>query len=229
MTSSALPAPDIPGRMARLRQRLPETGADALLVTSLTNVRYLTGFTGSSGVLLVCDDTAMLVTDGRYRTQAAEQLAAAGIHASVDLVIGGAQSQRDALSGAVGRQGPRRLGLEADSVTWAAQRRWADVLAPVELVATSGVVEALRVVKDSGELARMARAAAIADDALGEIVPMLDAGPSEAAVALALDTAMRRLGAEDRAFETIVASGPNAAMPHARARARGCSVRATPS
>jgi len=220
VTPSALTAPDVPGRLARLRLRLPEAGADALLVSSLTNIRYVTGFTGSAAVLLVGHDTAMLVTDGRYRTQAAEQLAAAGIHASVELVIGGAQVQRDALAGAVGRSGLRHLGLEADNVTWAAQRRWADVLAPVELVATSGVVEGLRVVKDPGEQARMARAAAIADDALAEIRPMLGAGPTEAEVALALDTAMRRLGAEDRAFETIVASGPNAAKPHARPGAR---------
>ncbi len=81
---------------------------------------------------------------------------------------------------------------------------------------TIGVVEQLRQVKDAGELVRMARAAAIADAALGEVLPLLGAQVREDELSLALDTAMRRLGAEDRAFETIVASGPNAAKPHAR-------------
>jgi Xaa-Pro aminopeptidase len=78
------------------------------------------------------------------------------------------------------------------------------------------LVEALRAVKDDGEIARIGAAAAIADAALSEVAPMLEQSPTESEFALALDVAMRRLGAEDRAFETIVASGPNSAMPHAR-------------
>jgi Xaa-Pro aminopeptidase len=105
-------------------------------------------------------------------------------------------------------------------VTWSAKRRWAEDLAPAAPVATTGVVEALRQVKDAGELARMARAAAIADAALGEVLDLFGRASREDEVALALDTAMRRLGAEDRAFETIVASGPNAAKPHARPTSR---------
>ena len=86
------------------------------------------------------------------------------------------------------------MGLEAENVTWAAQRRWADTLAPSELVATGGVVEGLRLVKDAGEVARIAAAAAIADAALGEVLALLGQGRTEEEVALALDTAMRRLG-----------------------------------
>jgi len=115
-----------------------------------------------------------------------------------------------------GAVGEPRVGLEADAVTWAAQRRWAEVLAPAELVPTTAVVEGLRQVKDAGEIDRVAAAAAIADRALAEVVPMLGEGRSEREIALALDSAMRRLGAEDRAFETIVAAGPNSAKPHAR-------------
>ena len=203
------------GRLERVRPLLEGAGADGLLVTELANVRYLTGFTGSAAVLLVTPDEALLATDGRYRTQAAEQLAAAGA-GDVDLAVGGPPVQRDALAAVVARAGLRRLGLEADSVTWGAQRRWAEAVRGAETVPTSGVVESLRQVKDEGELARMSRAASIADAALAEILPMLSDGRTEAEVALALDSAMRRLGAEDRAFETIVASGPNAAKPHAR-------------
>jgi Xaa-Pro aminopeptidase len=213
---SALEPSHVAGRLGRLRAGIDEARVDALLVTELPNVRYLTGFSGSAGVLLVTGSAAMLVTDGRYRTQAAEQLAAAGSDGDIELCVGGIQAQREALGAAAATDAVQRLGLEADHVSWSAKHRWAQDLGPAQVVATSGVVEALRQVKDAGELARMARAASIADAALAEVLPMLGERRSEDEVALALDTAMRRLGAEDRAFETIVASGPNAAKPHAR-------------
>lgn len=211
---------EVARRLDRLRPLIEEAGAEALLVTSLQNIRYLTGFTGSAAVLVVAGEDAVLTTDGRYRTQAAEQLEAAGLAGAIGVVIGGAQAQRDAIAAATARRGVTRLGLEADNVTWAAQRRWSDTVAPAEPVATTGLVERLRQVKDAGELWRISRAAAIADAALGEVLGMLGDGRTEDEVALALDTAMRRLGAEDRAFETIVASGPNAAKPHARPTSR---------
>jgi Xaa-Pro aminopeptidase len=215
-----LPPLHVAGRMGHLRAGIDTAGVDALLVTELANVRYLTGFTGSAGVLLVTGTRAVLVTDGRYRTQAAEQLGAAGLDGVVELCVGGLQAQRQALADAATAAAVHRLGLEADHVSWSAQRHWAEDLAPAEPVATSAVVEVLRQRKDAGELARMERAASIADAALGEVLPMLGQRPREDEVALALDTAMRRLGAEDRAFETIVASGENAAKPHARPTAR---------
>jgi Xaa-Pro aminopeptidase len=206
-----------------MRLLLAEAEVDALLVTTPANIRYLTGFSGSAGIVLVTADDALLVTDGRYRTQADEQLEAAATGPLVDVAVGGFQQQRDALSALVGRAKVRRIGLESDNVTWSAQRRWVDVLSPAEVIPTTSVVEQLRQVKDDGELWRMAKAAAIADAALEEVVPMLGQGRTEEEVALALDVAMRRLGAEDRAFETIVASGPNAAKPHARPTGRAVS------
>jgi Xaa-Pro aminopeptidase len=214
-----LPPMAVGERLARLRPLVAATGADALLVTTLPNIRYLTGFIGSAALFLVTADEALLVTDGRYRTQAAEQLEASGLTPWVELVVGGAQVQRDAIVGRAGG-GAIRVGLEAENVTWGSQRRWADTLATAEIVATAGVVEGLRLVKDAGEVARIAAAAAIADAALGEVLGMLGDGRTEEEVALALDTAMRRLGSQDRAFETIVASGPNAAKPHARPSSR---------
>ena len=209
---------DVAGRLGRLRQQIPGAEADALLITALPNIRYLTGFTGSAGLLLVTAGQALLTTDGRYRTQAAEQLQSAGVADAVELVIGGVQTQRQAL---VGLAVPyKRIGLEAEHISWAAQRRWADTLSANQLIPTAGVVEGLRQRKDAGEVARMTRAAAIADAALGEVLALLGQGATEETVALALDSAMRRLGAEDRAFETIVASGPNAAKPHARPSGR---------
>jgi Xaa-Pro aminopeptidase len=160
-----------------------------------------------------------LATDGRYRTQAAEQLETAGLARSVDLVVGGVQVQRQAIVSLAGRGGVR-VALEAENVTWGGQRRWAETLDGAEMVASAGLVEGLRVVKDAGEVARMAAAASIADAALGEVLAMLGDRRTEEEVALALDTAMRRLGSQDRAFETIVASGSNAAKPHARPTGR---------
>jgi Xaa-Pro aminopeptidase len=209
----------VAGRLERLRPLLDDSGVDALLVTELTNVRYLCGFTGSAGMLLVHHDAATLLTDGRYRTQASQQLAAAGAE-GVELAVGNAADQRQVLLRSLDQAATARLGLEADHVTWAAVRRLGDTAATVELLPTSGLVEGLRQVKDTDELARMAYAASVADAALGEVRPMLDDHRTEHEVALALDMAMRRLGAEDRAFETIVASGPNAAKPHARPTTR---------
>ncbi|MGH9030074.1 MAG: M24 family metallopeptidase [Acidimicrobiales bacterium] len=211
-------------RIPRLRTALAESQTDALLVTNLVNVRYLTGFSGSAGNLLVSGSDALLVTDGRYRTQAAEQLAAAGIADEVDLHVGKVSAQRDAVEAHVRRARARRVGLEAENVTWGAKRRIAELLGDVELVATDGLVERLRQTKDRGELDRMSKAAAIADEALGEVLAMLCEGRSEEEFAFALDTAMRRLGAEDRAFDTIIASGPNAAKPHARPGERRIGV-----
>jgi len=205
---------DVAGRMGRLRQRLDGAGCDALLVTNLVNIRYLTGFTGSNGYLLVAPTNALFATDGRYRDQSAEQLGAAGVEADIAVVLQPAELG-DVLGRAAARLG--RLGLEAGSVTWAQQRRWASAwFTGTELVPTEDLIENLRRVKDAGEVARMAEAARIADEALEVVKGMLVEGASEREVALSLDVEMRRRGASGPSFETIVASGPNGAKPHAR-------------
>ncbi|HVT41598.1 MAG TPA: Xaa-Pro peptidase family protein [Acidimicrobiales bacterium] len=211
--ATPLPAITVTGRLDRLRAGFDDQEVDALVVTTLANVRYLTGFSGSAGVLIVTRDAALLTTDGRYRTQSAEQIERAGAGAQVEITIGPVSEQRAAaqalLAGAA-----TRVGLEADSVSWTAQRAWADVLAGADLVPTSNAVEVLRAQKDEAEIARMERAAAIADAALFEVLPLMSQGVSEEHFALELDTAMRRGGAESTAFDTIVAAGENSAKPH---------------
>lgn len=218
--AEALDAPlvpmDVAGRLARLRPAIEAAGCDALLVTSLVNLRYLTGFTGSAGLLLVRPDDLLFVSDGRYAQQAADQLAAAGVDARIEITGVG---QRDLL--AAEARGIARLGLEAAAVTWASQRAYdAEWFPDAELVPTEGLVEALRQMKDDGEVARIERAAHIADAALAETKGLLLDGPTEQEFGLALDTAIRRLGAERTSFETIVASGPNGAKPHHRPGSR---------
>jgi Xaa-Pro aminopeptidase len=200
------------GRPLRLAARLDPAGCDVLLVTHLTNVRYLSGFTGSAGMLLVRPDGALLVTDGRYEQRAAEEIAVADT--GVELaVVRSAEEQRTAVGAAIGRDA--RLGLEAEHVSWADQRRFDEDWFPdAPLVATTGLVEGLREHKDDGEIARIEAAASIADEALAGCLPLLDAAPSETSFAAALDAEMRRLGADDVSFPTIVATGPNGARPH---------------
>jgi len=215
--STPLPPITVGGRLDRLRATFDEHEVDALVVTTLANVRYLTGFTGSAGVLGVTRDAAVLTTDGRYRTQSAEQVERAGAASAVNIVIGPVATQRQAVADVVGTAGAvARIGLEADHVSWSGQRTWAELLSPDALVPTSNAVEALREKKDAAEIARMERAAAIADAALFEVLPLMSQCVTEEQFALELDTAMRRGGAEGTAFDTIVAAGENSAKPHHR-------------
>ena len=207
-----LPAMAVAPRADRLRAQLEPAGCDALLVTRLVNIRYLTGFTGSAALLLVDADGLLFVTDGRYRDQAGDQLAAAGVDARIEV---SSTEQQKIVSQAAAAH--RRVGLEADDVTWAQQRRYDTEWFPdAELVATSMLVDDLRLVKDDGELARIEAACLVADHALAAVRPRLAEGPTEQEFALELDTTIRRLGGDGNSFETIVASGPNGAKPHAR-------------
>ena len=203
---------NVAARPERLRARLADAGVDALLVTRLPNIRYLTNFTGSAALLLVTPDALRFVTDGRYQTQAHEQLTVAGIDATVE--IGATTTAQHDLVAAALRP-TTRLGLEAHGVTWAQQRQLASVL-PAELVPTDQLVEDLRRVKDPGEVARIRAACTIADEALAELLPTLADGPREQDFAVELEYAMRRRGASAMSFDPIVAAGPNAAKPHAR-------------
>jgi Xaa-Pro aminopeptidase len=200
---------DVASRAGRVRAALAGYGCEALVVTDLTNVRWLTGFTGSAGVLVVRPHDLVLVTDGRYQEQAADQLAAAGVDAGVEIT-----RETDARLATV-LAGTARIGLEADHVTWDVQQRWAAEL-PGTLVPTVGVVLGLRAVKDDGEVDRLRRAAEIADAALADVRHLLREQPTEREFARALESAMLDHGAQGPSFETIVASGPNGARPHAR-------------
>ena len=234
MSLAELPTLELPplstaGRLDRLRDGLAEASGEdrpvgALLVTTPANIRWLTGFSGSAGLLCVTAGRALLTSDGRYRTQSVEQLTASGVADDIEITIGGVQVQRDAILALIGELGP--VGLEADQVSWSAQRSWNELLGSTELVPTRGLVESLRVVKDEGEILRMERAAAIADHALASVLHLLtgDGSTTESAFAAALDHAMRQYGAEESAFETIVASGENSAKPHARPGARRISA-----
>jgi Xaa-Pro aminopeptidase len=196
-----------------LRARLAAADLDAIVVSDLVNVRYLSGFTGSNAALLVraADDTPVLATDGRYRTQAAQQAPDA------EIVIERACASH--LTARAAAEGVRRLGFESHVVTVdgfsVLTKAAGDRL---ELVRASGTVEALREVKDAGEIALLRLACETADAALADLVERggLQPGRTEKEVGRELEALMLDHGADGVSFETIVAAGPNSAIPHHR-------------
>jgi Xaa-Pro aminopeptidase len=212
MTTLTLAPMDIASRLPRLRAALAAADMPALLVTSRPNVRYLTGFTGSAGMLLVTADDALLVTDGRYRTQSAEQVEGARVDARVE--IGATMAdQRAIFTRALAAFDS--VGLEEYSVTWGEQREFADAFGAIAVVPAGSPVEELRRVKDAGEIDRIRAACAIASEAFEALLPRLGDGITEQEFALALEFGMRERGASGNSFDPIIASGPNGAKPHA--------------
>ncbi len=199
---------EVAPRRARVHTALRDAEIDWLVVTSATNVRWLTGFTGSNATLLITDDRWELFTDTRYATQAPVELATNGL--DVEVVVGGRPFDRAAAAA-----GSRRVGVEADHVTWATMMPLIGEHGADAFVATAGLVERLRMVKDAAELARIRAATAIVDDALAATRPALVPGVSELQLARRLDDHIRAAGAAGPAYDTIVAGGPNSALPHA--------------
>jgi Xaa-Pro aminopeptidase len=183
-----------------------------MLVTRLVNVRYLSGFTGSNAALLIRadDDTPVLATDGRYRTQAAQQVPDA------DIVI--ERACGPFLAGRAASSGVRRLGFESHVVTVEGFDSLTKAAGDTELVRAAGIVEALREVKDAGEVALLRLACEAADAALADLVAAggLRPGRTEREVGRDLEARMLDHGADGVSFETIVAAGANSAIPHHR-------------
>jgi Xaa-Pro aminopeptidase len=199
-------------RAARAVERLAEAGADVMLVTDLVNVRYLTGYTGSNGLAVIGPESRKFITDFRYLVQAAEE-----VDASFERITA-PQELVDSIAGAL-PPGDLSLGFEDAHISVRQHTRLRELLPePVSLVAVSDLVEGLRAVKSPEEVELIRAAAALADAAFEDVVGQGLVGRTEREVALALEVAMRERGAERPSFETIVASGPHGALPHAAAR-----------
>lgn len=198
-------------RQARMGDVLGEEGLDALIVTDLVNVRYLCGFIGSNGVLVVTPSSRVLLTDSRYTAAARTQVN------DTEVVIAG----RDLMDRLAEVVPGGRVGIEAEHMTVARRDRMAARLSGVELVATAGLVEGLRVVKEPGELDLIRDATRIADSALSRLIDEGFRGRTEAEVAWDLEGWMRANGAEGASFDIIVAGGAHGARPHAVPRDEG--------
>jgi Xaa-Pro aminopeptidase len=220
--SATLPLPglSVGGRDVLVREELARrhtAGSDSatpdtLVVYDLNNVRWLTGFTGSAGTLVVTPHEMVLVTDGRYGEQARHQLAESGAAARV--VVGTtAAALREGLEQAIAIG--RAVGVDPGEVTHA-QFEALCSQAKTSLVACGGVVQQLRRRKSPAEIARIKRAAACTDAALAECIEMMSSRPTERDVRDELEYRMRRHGADGPSYDTIVATGPNGARPHHR-------------
>ncbi len=198
-----------PSRLRALRRALARGGHEYFLVAGPANLRYLTGFTGSLGYLLVDPERAVLYVDGRYGTQAGQQT-----H-GVEIVVARDEPLR-AVTDSIGKRRIRRLGFEQNRVSFETYLHLRESLRGRRLDPLSGVVETLRLIKSAAEVERIRRAVKLNSEAFERACRQLRPPWTEARLAAEIEYQMRRLGADGAAFDTIVAGGERSALPHAR-------------
>ena len=195
-------------RLARLRAIMAREELDAFVTEQAENRRYLSGFTGSSGILLISAERAVLATDFRYYEQVKRQAPSF----TLAEVVGPAAP---VVATVLADLRARRVGFEAHALTVETHEQWRAAVPNVEWVATSNVVEGLRQEKDADEVRAIEEAVRIADDAMAHLMSWIEPGMTERQVAWEAEVYMRTHGAEALAFTTIVAAGPHGAMSHA--------------
>ncbi len=198
--------------VAKIRNLLSEKGLDGFLVTNLINVRYLTGFTGSNGQVLITRDAAIFMTDFRYKIQSRQE-----VREGFEIVVYG--SYMDELKKLVSEYGIKTLGVEGNHVTVVSFNNMKEKLEGVELVPLDGVVEDLRIIKSPEELELLRKSQEINHRLFWEIMNFIEPGKmTERDVAIEIEYLAKKLGADDVSFRPIVASGPHSALPHASPR-----------
>lgn len=193
-------------KLDRVRAALEENGLDALIITSSINRRYVTGFTGTAGAVLITKGDAIFITDFRYTEQAAEQAKGFQIIEHKQLITKEIKDQLKNLN-------VKRLGFEKDHVTYSQFENYKKEL-EVELAPVNGIIETLRLTKDTAELEIMRKAAKIADEAFEHIQSFIKPGVKEIEISNELEFFMRKQGATSSSFDIIVASGFRSALPH---------------
>jgi Xaa-Pro aminopeptidase len=194
-------------RLDGLRSRIAAEGADAFLVTNLTNVSYLTGFTGSSGYAVVTPKKAFFITDSRYTTQSRDEVAGYEV-----------RIQKGRLSEELGKiikeLDAKKVGFESRNVAFDFHGALKNELAGMELLPVKDAVEKLRAIKDEDEIGRISEAVRRAEEGFRENISRIAPGMAESETALGLEFNIRKLGARKMPFDIIVASGERAALPH---------------
>ena len=204
---------DFSARQHRVALELRRAGVNALLITHLPNIRYLCGFTGTAGVLVVAQEASRSVfyTDGRYAQQAAEEVKGARVMITRKAALAEAGEK-------LARTSMRSMGFESEHLSFAAAKRLADLLrGKARLKPLAGLVERQRLQKDPDEIHRIRASAAVAIGLLPFGLAAVRPGHPEALVAGAMELQARRAGAEGMSFDTIVAAGLRSALPHGRA------------
>lgn len=187
-------------RVHKLREAMAERELQAMLITNPINRRYMTGFTGSAGYVLITENEAYLLTDFRYMSQATLQ--AKGFK-----VLEHGVKPMDSVKDLLAAANLKEVGFEQDSVTFGTHAAYAETLQSVKLKAVSGIVEQLRMFKDADEIAVMQRAADLADATFSHVLQFAKPGMTEREVDLEMEFFMRKHGATSSSFDTIVASG----------------------
>jgi Xaa-Pro aminopeptidase len=198
-------------RLQRLRAALKDAGYPAALVWNPANVRYLSGFTGTEGTLLLTDREALFLTDSRYTEQAGDQVTPHGF------TVVTFRLKFKEIAAKLREFGIAELGVEDETMTVSQHRQLGEDAGSVTLRPLGRLITRLREIKDASEIAAIRKAIQVQETALETILPLIRPGVTERGIAFALDTEMRRLGASDVSFATIVASGPRGAMPHGTA------------
>lgn len=193
-------------RVEKLRKKMQEENLDSFLITSPYNLRYLTNFTGTTGLAVITLEKAFFITDFRYTEQAAAQAQGFEIIKNVGPIF-------EEVADLVQKKGLRELGFEETTVSFLEYSVLEEII-DAQLIPISGMIEELREIKDEEEIAIIEKACSIADLAYDHILKMIQPGMTEIEVANQLDFYMRSLGASGVSFETIVASGLRSAMPH---------------
>jgi Xaa-Pro aminopeptidase/Xaa-Pro dipeptidase len=199
-------------RLSSLQKKIPRWGADGILFTDICSIRYLSGFTGSEGLLMAGPGEARLLVDGRYTAQARSEVCGIPVFEYADKMQG--------IEQAATKMGLAKIGFEPLRMNVSDYDRLARRLKNVKWIPLGEELRMLRARKDAAEIATMKKAAAIAAIAVSGLVQALRPGWTEREAALYLETQARRAGAEQIAFETIVASGENGAFPHAQPSCR---------
>lgn len=198
-------------RIQKLQKKLKQENLDAFLITTITNVRYLSGYSGSNGLLVITPVKSFFLTDFRYWEQAKKE-------AKGSKIIFGERDLFDDLP-KLDVLGSRRtkLGFESDDLSCTLYRRLKALLPEALLVPTEKFVEILMTVKDQQELKIIRKAVRITDRVFSQILNFIQPGITEQDLAAEIEYMMKKNGAEGPAFDTIVASGPRSALPHGRA------------
>lgn len=197
----------VPNRVAAARRYLDRLELEAILVTAIPTIRYLTGFTGSDGIAVIGREGLWFLTDSRYTTQAGEEVAG--------FTVVEYRKKFEDTAEFLKEQGFGRVGFDGAHMTVAQHSYLAEYLTPDSLVALPGDFAALRAVKDPAELAAMVAIARLASQAFLDFVPMIRPGVTEFRLALELEWLLREAGADAASFSLIVASGPRGGLPHA--------------
>ena len=199
---------NLPDRISRLRQKFSTCKIDSLIFFNMSNIRYLSGFSGSEGVLLINSDKTILLVDGRYTVQASLEV--------TGLQIIEYKNNIEGIIQAIKELNLKRIGFEADSITVEMYNRLKSRIQDEVFVALSDELKLIRAYKDETEIALLKKAAGISSAAVLSLIAQIKPGYTEKELALQLEFNARKSGADGLAFEAIVAAGENAALPHAQ-------------